>query len=327
MRFIFTLALTGLSLFMAAQTCTINNASADFCTTCSSGTNPALVNGVFTGTLRINTTYTISASCLATVTFANNVAIDIDKRNDLYFAADPYVQEGTTTTVTGHHVHGGLINAFGTNFTYSGPNTYDDLAAIMSPPAGSGGVGGVGGGGSSQLPVTLLSWDAIPTPAGIALSWSTASETDNDYYTVEHSIDGLTFSKLAIVPGSTNTSSVQDYTYHHLSPTAGFNYYRLCQHDIDGTINRFGVISAVAASTESRQTLSPNPAHPGQEIVVRGLDVQERSPVTLHHIDGRIIGSYPTAPDQSTRIQLPASVANGVYVIRHGRSSQLLVVR
>ncbi|MBB4079282.1 hypothetical protein GGR28_001902 [Lewinella aquimaris] len=327
MKLIFTLVLCGMGLVLGAQTCILTSQSQDFCTECSTqsvnGEPPALINGVFSGTLEITTTYEISAACLANVVFSGTVVFELNKKNHLTFGQDPQVAEGTNTTVASHNAQGGgIIYAFGTSYT----KPYTEFEAIMSPAAGSGGIGG-GGSGSAQLPVTLLHWNATATSAGINLSWASLNETDNDYYSVEHSTDGLTFRELTSVEGSFTTTEVQEYAYRHLSPAAGTNYYRLVQYDIDGTRTRFGVVSAEVAATQAGYTLSPNPARAGQEIVLHDPASRGVTPITLHHIDGRLIRSYTTVPNEATRIQLPDGVTHGMYVVRYGSKSKLLVVR
>jgi hypothetical protein len=86
----------------------------------------------------------------------------------------------------------------------------------------------------APLPVELTRFDARPEIGGIALDWQTASELNNESFTVEHSRDGQRFHALAVLPGAGTTSFPQAYTWVHSQPNTGDNYYRLRQTDFDG---------------------------------------------------------------------------------------------
>lgn len=95
------------------------------------------------------------------------------------------------------------------------------------------------------------------------LSWSTASEIDNDYFTVEHSADGIHFTALDNVDGAGTSSTVRNYYCMDEFPFTGNNYYRLIQTDFDGTQKTFSSISInndKAAPALSIQNIFPNPS-------------------------------------------------------------------
>lgn len=84
------------------------------------------------------------------------------------------------------------------------------------------------------LPIQLLSFTAKGNGQQVELSWSTAAEINNDYFTVERSADGEQFEALSKVDGSGTSSNTQHYQYDDLSPLKGISYYRLKQTDFDG---------------------------------------------------------------------------------------------
>jgi hypothetical protein len=87
---------------------------------------------------------------------------------------------------------------------------------------------------SALLPITLSSFDAKATGNSVKLSWSTSSEINNDYFSVERSKDGINFTSFATVTGAGNSTSVKNYSIHDEEPMDGVNYYRLKQTDYDG---------------------------------------------------------------------------------------------
>lgn len=88
--------------------------------------------------------------------------------------------------------------------------------------------------GSSPLPIELISFDAKPHGDHVLTKWSTASEINNDYFTVERSADGVNFEKLKNVPGAGNSDHVLNYSEEDEAPINGVSYYRLKQTDYDG---------------------------------------------------------------------------------------------
>jgi hypothetical protein len=77
------------------------------------------------------------------------------------------------------------------------------------------------------------------------LNWQTASEQDNDYFTLSHSLDGKNFTRIAMIPGSGNTDFEINYNYTHINTPTGINYFKLRSVDYDGTIHEKGIVAVV----------------------------------------------------------------------------------
>lgn len=111
----------------------------------------------------------------------------------------------------------------------------------------------------SALPIELLQFTASLVPRRqVRLRWTTVTEINNDYFTVQHSLDGHEFAELEKVPGSGTRLSEQLYETYHRNPATGSNYYRLKQTDHDGktTLSR---IVAVEVPDNTGALLYPNP--------------------------------------------------------------------
>lgn len=106
---------------------------------------------------------------------------------------------------------------------------------------------------SSPLPVELLSFDAKAQSGVAKLDWITASEINNDYFTVERSRNGFEFNDLLTVDGNGTTTSVSNYTAYDEQPNSGVNYYRLRQTDFDGRTSHseIKVVSFIKAGVVS----------------------------------------------------------------------------
>ena len=95
----------------------------------------------------------------------------------------------------------------------------------------------------SPLPIELLTFDAVCNTPTIELTWTTASETNSNYYVIQKSIDGNTFSNIGEVFGSGNSNSIINYSIIDYSPYFGISYYRLKHIDFDGAFTYSNVIS------------------------------------------------------------------------------------
>ncbi|QKG53818.1 right-handed parallel beta-helix repeat-containing protein [Hymenobacter sp. BRD67] len=108
---------------------------------------------------------------------------------------------------------------------------------------------------SGPLPVELTAFIAKALNYDAQLAWTTASELNSDYYTVERSLDGNIFAKIGQVAAQGNKTTTTSYTYTdagigHQQPGQPV-YYRLRQVDLNGTTAFSPVRSIVFASDKS----------------------------------------------------------------------------
>ncbi len=93
------------------------------------------------------------------------------------------------------------------------------------------------------LPIELVGFETSVEGAGVLLKWSTASEIDNDHFTVERSSDAVLFDGIGRVAAIGQSNTLQHYSFKDMAPGRGINYYRLRQTDTDGTTTFSSVIS------------------------------------------------------------------------------------
>lgn len=92
------------------------------------------------------------------------------------------------------------------------------------------------------LPISLISFTGENIDDRNILTWVTGSETNNDYFTLDRSIDGVYFEKIATVK-ALNTGSMYEFADETFENAV--NYYRLSQTDFDGTLRVVGDIIAI----------------------------------------------------------------------------------
>ncbi|MCW3086336.1 MAG: Protein of unknown function precursor [Bacteroidetes bacterium] len=112
----------------------------------------------------------------------------------------------------------------------------------------------------NPLPIELLSFKAKANDnTTVLLNWSTATEINNDFFTLERSENALDFTPVTKIKGAGNSTTQNNYNYTDKFPVNGINYYRLKQTDFDGKTSYSGIVSATITEALS-QTVYPNPA-------------------------------------------------------------------
>ncbi|MBL7914124.1 MAG: T9SS type A sorting domain-containing protein [Bacteroidia bacterium] len=171
---------------------------------------------------------------------------------------------------------------------------------------------------SSPLPVELLSFDAKAQSGVVKLDWITASEINNDYFTVERSRNGYDFSDLLTVDGNGTTTSVSNYTAYDEQPYSGVNYYRLRQTDFDGrsSHSEIKVVSFIKAGVVS---LFPNPFR-GDIINLSTTDANDAvEKVAVYDATGKLVYSQKAGDgfdsNGITKISIGDGIAEGTYMM------------
>ncbi len=132
-----------------------------------------------------------------------------------------------------------------------GNSTFIKMCGCTSWTAADGSVSGPQTLNCSLLPIELLNFSAETTEEGIALTWTTASETNNQYFTCEHSINGEEFYSVGDVRGAGNSTVIKEYSLVDKTPSEGRNFYRLRQTDYDGAITYSESIAITYKSNSS----------------------------------------------------------------------------
>lgn len=117
---------------------------------------------------------------------------------------------------------------------------------------------------SVVMPIELVYFEAYNSGDQVYFKWQTATELNNDYFTIECSTDAEDFEPLATVQGSGTTNYTVDYDYQYRLNYVGTMYYRLKQTDYDGssTYSKTEAVTfAAKAVTKTNDfTVYPNPA-------------------------------------------------------------------
>ncbi len=116
----------------------------------------------------------------------------------------------------------------------------------------------------TTLPIELLYFEPKLIGNDVEISWATATEKNNDYFTIERSANGKDFEQIFRKQGVGTSQVKHYYSLIDKSPQKGNNYYRLKQTDYDGKFAYFPIKVVRYETTEitkniSFQNISPNP--------------------------------------------------------------------
>ncbi len=109
---------------------------------------------------------------------------------------------------------------------------------------------------NNPLPIELTDFKAICDKNSdgyrkVNITWTTVSETNNDFFSIEKSLETQNWNLLATVSGAGSSSSVISYSYTDERPNADVTYYRLMQTDFDGKYSYSDPISAYCYTSDN----------------------------------------------------------------------------
>ncbi len=93
------------------------------------------------------------------------------------------------------------------------------------------------------LPIELINFSGKPYGKQNIIEWSTATEINNDFFTLEKSNNGIDFEILTTVKGAGMSSETKNYIATDQNPFSNITYYRLKQTDYNGKFSYSEIIA------------------------------------------------------------------------------------
>jgi hypothetical protein len=196
---------------------------------------------------------------------------------------------------------------------YTGNNNLIDIGGSNIWNAGEEGgpVSGPWQNGNSTLPVTLRSFYGIQDNSTIQLFWSTASELNNHYFTIERSEDGENWKSIGYHNGGNNSNNELYYSFGDKNPIIGISFYRLVQTDYDGVTETFAPIK-INFIEKSTFLMFPNPA---QDIVTLTFnDDYIFNQIKFYDVFGKLILLQDIENSTNTTLDI-SSLPKGIYFV------------
>ncbi len=120
----------------------------------------------------------------------------------------------------------------------------------------------LGSGSGNSLPVDLISFNVGNDDLNnVITEWSILSQVNNDYFTIERSLNIVDWEEVRKINGEGNNNTQIDYRYVDDNPFKGLSYYRLKQTDYNGNFEIFPPKSVIIKDEMTvGLTIKPNPA-------------------------------------------------------------------
>ncbi|MCE3260119.1 MAG: hypothetical protein K0S12_1760 [Bacteroidetes bacterium] len=170
----------------------------------------------------------------------------------------------------------------------------------------------------TTLPIQLLSFTGEHKNGKNILKWTTATEKNNDYFSLERSFNGVEFTEIKKIKGSGNQSTKKNYEESDEGVPAGIIYYRLKQTDTDGRFTYSNIISVCDPTTKEPIRFFPNPA-------AKKITVHNRSGQTYFIFDteGQL---KQTGIIENSEIDLQA-LPQGLFILQVNNSYTKLLIK
>jgi hypothetical protein len=140
---------------------------------------------------------------------------------------------------------------------------------------------------SVVVPVEFLYFNAKMKDKIVELTWQTSTETNNDYFTIERSIDGVNWISIDTVKGVGSSNVISNYTYTDEAPLLGLSYYRLKQVDFNQDFS-YSNIAVVNFEGIKIVDLFPNPSDGSFNLVIKS-SLETTINISVYNAIGQIV--------------------------------------
>ena len=137
---------------------------------------------------------------------------------------------------------------------------------------------------SAALSITLGSFTGRSTDLGNVLSWTAQDETSGVSYTIERSVDGVSFTSIGSI-AVTGSGTDINHVFTDINPIPNTpDYYRLQWTDPAGNIAYSNVVTIASTSGSAVMDVSPNPFR--DQITIR-LSLSRNEKVSIRLLDSK----------------------------------------
>jgi len=175
-----------------------------------------------------------------------------------------------------------------------------------------------------SAPVTMINFAVKSNGRGKAgLSWTTLTELNADYFSIQRSEDGSQFSEIGRVKAAGNSTQRINYSFgdEKINPNSRYSYYRLSTVDLDGSkeLSQIKLLKQDAAQKKIIVKISPNPIQAGDHIQLWfNTDDKGKLSAEIFDIQGRRV--YQTQMAAATGVNFGHlhihDLPKGVYVLQ-----------
>ncbi len=183
------------------------------------------------------------------------------------------------------------------------------------------------------LPVELLNFSARCNSEKVNLNWATATEDNNDFFTIDRSADAVNYQTLGFINGAGNSTTIKNYSFVDNDPLKGASYYRLRQTDFNGMSQVFPPVITNCTNGGFAVVVGQEGFGSGNFWVsVTGVGLEPVSLSVTNILGQRIYSNDLSGSNGDYLVKENMQLAPGVYIVTASTkaeffSDKILVVR
>lgn len=166
----------------------------------------------------------------------------------------------------------------------------------------------------APLPIALTSFTAECSGNYSLVQWNSATEINNEQYTLSRSADGVNFTTVEIVHGAGTSSTTHNYSVTDYNPLPGTSYYRLSQTDYNGNTTILNIITFKECGNSSNTVNAYN----SDGVINLNItsEINDNYSVTLLTVLGQpILSETHSVSMGDNTIKLYPNVSDGIYIL------------
>jgi hypothetical protein len=138
------------------------------------------------------------------------------------------------------------------------------------------------------LPIELSNFEAKCGRNTNNLNWTTEFESNNDFFIVERSLDGIEFNSVGMLDASGDSDETRHYSFNDNLNGMKYPvlYYRLRQQDFDATVSYSRTIALSCSHTVENINIYPNPANNLINIEISGAKADK---IKILSVNGQLL--------------------------------------
>ncbi|MFT5724011.1 MAG: hypothetical protein ACI9JN_001128, partial [Bacteroidia bacterium] len=289
-------------------------------------TNTVAGNKIFSKTLKITPTSNNTSKSVKIATYYTNAELAGWKTATGEFAKDVQMFKTTGAIASSTVAQGTVPTSPTTDSAFNG----SDLCIIGTFSNGFSGIGGGGGagGGGGPLPVTLLDFQGNRQSDQVELTWSTASEINNERFDIQRSVDGFPFETIGTMMGAGNSNNVLNYRFEDITEIVQESNtlcYKLKQIDYDGAYELSKTVCLESKHSRPDIVVGPNPFSNYVEVNINPW-VSNAYSVEVVNLNGAVVYVQSDMRDGRNVLDLK-HLKSGIYFIAVIRDGERVSVK
>ena len=166
-----------------------------------------------------------------------------------------------------------------------------------------------------QLPIELSLFEGTNRREYNELIWTTTTESNNDYFILEKSLDALNWEEIYVQDGSGSSNSANNYIFEDYNPE-DLTYYRLTQVDFNSTLKKSNIISLFNTHSEEKLKIYPNPSNNSGSLSVTGLN-NDGAIIIYNNSGQKILSKIITENKEHNTSISTEHLSSGIYILEY----------